>query len=94
MKLKFRADSKDMLIFGVFALIVFLFLCLAISNVGSFISTGSFSGINILPALTDYLAVTIVLFIALIAAMFMSVQSLFIEREEGSIVNEASAAST
>ena len=83
MKLKFRAESKDMIIFGVFSLIVFLLLCLAISNIGSFISNGEFSGINIIPALTDYLALTVILFIISIAAMFMSVQSWFIEREEG-----------
>ncbi len=83
MKLKFRAETKDMVIFGIFSAVLFLLICVAVSNVGSFISDNTFSGLNILPALTKYLTVTIVLFIIAIVAMFLSVQSWFIEREEG-----------
>lgn len=83
MKLKFRAESKDVIIFCIFSLVLFLLIAIAISNVGTFIAEGTFSGINIIPALTKYLAVTLLLFIVAIIAMFMSVQSWFIEREEG-----------
>ncbi len=83
MKLKFRAEAKDMIIFCIFAVVLFLLICIAVSNVGTFISDNTFSGLNILPALTHYITITIVLFIIAIIAMFMSVQSWFIEREEG-----------
>lgn len=83
MKLKFRASAKDMLIFCIFSLVLFLLICVAVSNVGTFITDNTFSGINILPALTKYISVTIVLFLISLAAMFMSVQSLFIERTDG-----------
>lgn len=83
MKLKFRAEKKDMIIFGLFALLLFFLVCIAVANVGTFVKDNSFSGLNIIPALTDYLLVTIVLFIIALVAMFMSVESKFIEREEG-----------
>lgn len=83
MKLKFRADSKDVLIFLVFTTIVFLLICFAVSNVGIFLAEGEFAGLTIIPAITRYLPFTIMLFIIAVIAMFMSVQSLFIEREEG-----------
>ena len=84
MKLKFRAEKKDVIIFLIFSLILFLLICLAVSNIGSFLSEeGTFSGLNIVPALTTYLPLTLLLFIVCIIAMFMSVQSWFIEREEG-----------
>lgn len=83
MKMKFRADPKDIVIFAIFSLVLFLLICLAIANIGTFISQGEFSGLNFLPAITSYLPLTLMLFIIAIIAMFMSVQSWFIEREEG-----------
>lgn len=83
MKLKFRAEKKDMIIFGLFACLLFFLVCIAVSNVGTFVYDNSFSGLNILPALTDYIVVTLLLFIIALIAMFMSVESKFIEREEG-----------
>ena len=83
MKLKFRAEAKDVIIFAIFSAVLFLLICIAISNVGTYISENTFSGLNIIPALTDYLTITILLFIIAIVAMFLSVQSWFIEREEG-----------
>lgn len=83
MKLKFRADTKDVVIFCIFSAVLFFLICLAVSNLGTFISSNTFSGLNIIPALTKYLYVTILLFIVAIVAMFLSVQSWFIEREEG-----------
>ena len=83
MKLKFRADTKDVVLFLVFSLVVFILICLAVSNVGMLVSEGELAGINIIPALTHYLGVTLLFFIIAIIAMFLSVQSWFIEREEG-----------
>jgi len=83
MKLKFSAEPKDVIIFGFFSLGLFLLICIAVSNVGMFVKENVFAGLNILPALTDYLLVTLVLFFIALIAMFMSVQSWFISREEG-----------
>ncbi len=83
MKLKFRADTKDVVIFAIFSAVVFLLLCLAVSNVGLFIAENEFAGFNIIPAITRWLPFTLMLFIISIIAMFLSVQSWFIEREEG-----------
>ena len=83
MKMKFRAEPKDIGIFLAFSVILFFLICLAVSNVGLFLSEGELTGLNFLPALTDYLALTLMLFVIAIIAMFLSVQSWFIEREEG-----------
>ena len=83
MKLKFHAETKDVVIFLIFSAAVFLLLCLAVSNVGLFIAENEFAGFNIIPALTRWLPFTLMLFIISIIAMFMSVQSWFIDREEG-----------
>ena len=82
MKLKFRADTKDVVIFLVFSAALFLLICLAVANIGSFIKDNTFSGLNIIPAFTEYFIVTITLFIVCLFAMFMNVQSVFFEREE------------
>lgn len=83
MKLKFRADTKDVVIFLVFSAALFLLICLAVANIGSFIKDNTFSGLNIIPAFTEFFVVTITLFIVCLFAMFMSVQSVFFESEEG-----------
>ena len=83
MKLKFRADTKDVVIFLAFTALVFILISLAVSNVGLFISEGEFAGFTIIPAITKYFWFTMMLFIIAIIAMFMSVQSWFFEREEG-----------
>ncbi len=83
MKLKFRAETKDVVIFCIFSAVLFFLICLAVSNVGIFIAENEFVGFNIIPALTRYLPFTLMLFIISIIAMFLSVQSWFIEREEG-----------
>ncbi len=83
MKLKFRADAKDMAIFLGFSALVFILICLAVSNVGLFIAENEFAGFTIIPAITRYLPFTVMLFIIAIIAMFMSVQSWFFDREEG-----------
>ena len=52
MKLKFRADTKDVIIFCIFSAVLFFLICLAVSNLGTFISSNTFSGLNIIPAST------------------------------------------
>lgn len=83
MKLKFRADAKDVAIFLGFSALLFILICLAVSNVGLFIAENEFAGFTIIPAITKYLPFTLMLFTIAIIAMFMSVQSWFFDREEG-----------
>ena len=44
MKMKFRAEPKDVGIFLAFSVILFLLICLAVSNVGLFLAEGELSG--------------------------------------------------
>ena len=83
MKLKFRAETKDVVRFLIFAAVLFILICIAVANVGMLVSEGELAGLNFIPAITKYTAVTFVFFIIAVIAMFLSVQSWFIEREEG-----------
>ncbi|MDD3340780.1 MAG: type IV secretory system conjugative DNA transfer family protein [Bacilli bacterium] len=84
MKLKFRADSKDWIIFGVFAIFVLYFSALVVLNLSSFASTGNFHGLNPFPAFSEeYFAPTMVVFIGILIALISSVSSHFFEREKG-----------
>lgn len=83
MKLKLRADKKDMIIFAIFSAILFLLISITISNIGTFIREQEFCGINPFPALQNNLALTLVIFVTVVFVLFMSVQTNFFERESG-----------
>jgi len=84
MKLKFRADAKDVFIFIVFSIFLLYFVAIAVVNLGTFAQEGTFSGLNPLPAFSkDYLLATIIGYIGALVAIIMSVSSLFFEREKG-----------
>ena len=84
MKLKFRAEKKDFIAFGVVALIVLLILGIAVSNVLSLVQTGVPTGLNIFSNMTgNTIAITIFLWLAVIGVVFGSVSSYFFEREKG-----------
>ena len=84
MKLKFRADAKDVLIFVIFSIFLLYFVAIAVVNLGSFAQDGVLAGLNPLPAFgPDYLIATIVGYVAALVAIIMSVSSLFFEREKG-----------
>ncbi len=84
MKLKFRADAKDILIFVIFSIFLLYFVAIAVVNLGSFAQEGVLAGLNPLPAFgPDYLIATIIGYVAALIAIIMSVSSLFFEREKG-----------
>ncbi len=84
MKLKFRADSHDLLIFGIFAVFLLYVVAIVIVNLATFAAEGTLSGFNPLPAFgPKYILTTIVFFILALAALFISVSSYFFEREKG-----------
>ena len=84
MKLKFRAEKKDFIIFGIFCLVLLYLVAIALLNVVSFLSDYTFWGLNPLPAFgPDYIVATFVFFFFALAGIFLSVQSYFFERDKG-----------
>ena len=84
MKLKFRAEKKDFIIFGIFCLVLLYLVAIGLLNVVSFLSDYTFWGLNPLPAFgPDYIVATFVLFFFALAGIFLSVQSYFFERDKG-----------
>lgn len=84
MKLKFRADPHDLLIFVIFSIFLLYVVALAVINLGTFASTGEFYGLNPFPAFAPkYIVTTITFYLISIVALFASVSSYFFEREKG-----------
>jgi len=84
MKFKFRADPEDLLIFGIFAIFLLYIVALGVVNLSTFANEGHLSGLNPFPAFgPDYILSTLVLYILALVGLFISVSSMFFEREEG-----------
>ena len=84
MKLKFRAEKKDFIIFGIFCVVLLYLVAIALLNVVSFLSDYTFWGLNPLPAFgPDYIAATLIFFLFALAGIIFSVQSYFFERDKG-----------
>ena len=84
MKFKFRADPEDLLIFGIFAVFLLYIVALGVVNLSTFANEGHLSGLNPFPAFgPDYILSTLVLYILALIGLFISVSSMFFEREEG-----------
>ncbi len=84
MKLKFRAEKKDFIMFGIFALVLLYLVAIAILNVVSFLSESTIWGLNPFPAFgPDYLAATLVFWFFALAGVFLSVKSYFFDRDKG-----------
>ncbi len=84
MKLKFRADPEDLLIFGLFAVFLLYIVSIGVVNLHTFAAEGHLAGLNPLPAFgPDYLFSTIFLYLLFLLGMFASVSSMFFEREKG-----------
>lgn len=84
MKLKFKADATDVLIFVLFALFLFYIVCLGVLNFPELALNGRFYGLNPFPALApNKIVATLVFYFIFLAAIFASVSSYFFERESG-----------
>ena len=82
MKLKFKADATDVLIFVIFAIFLFYIVCLGVLNFPELALNGHFYGLNPFPALApDRIVTTLVFYLIFLAAIFASVSSYFFERE-------------
>ena len=60
--MKFRISSKDLIMFAIFAGFLFYLCAIATANINSFGETGSFSGLNPIPGLTEFFGATLVCF--------------------------------
>ena len=84
MKLKFRADSKDVIVFLLFSLVLFYVVAIGILNISIFLEEGTFHGFNPFPVFSkDFFAPTMVFFLLAILIILTSVSSYFFEREKG-----------
>ena len=84
MKLKFRADKEDWLIFAAFAVVLLYVIAISVVNLSTFAETGTLSGFNPFPAFgSDYLFATITFYILSLGGFFVSTKSYFFEREKG-----------
>ncbi len=82
MRLRFRADAKDVLIFCIFAVAWLFVVSLAVANVSLFLDGESFT-LNFLIGFSSHnIATTLILFFAGIIAAFAGVKSVFIEKED------------
>ena len=84
MKLKFKADAQDVLIFGLFAILLLYIVALFITNIGSIASDGVLAGFNPIPAfMPERIVTTFVFYFLILGGIFASVSSHFFEREKG-----------
>lgn len=84
MKLKFRAEPKDIVIFLIFSLFLLYLVCVIILNISSLTENSTLHGFNPFPAFeSKYLVATLALYVVLIIVIITSVSSHFYEREKG-----------
>lgn len=84
MKLKFRAELKDIIVFLIFSLILFYLVAIGVLNITTFAGEGTYHGLNPLPVFTkEYFAPTMVFFLFFLIIILTSVSSYFFDREKG-----------
>ena len=84
MKFKIRVDSDDLLMFLVFAGVLFFLIALGVSNLASFANDGTLAGLNPFLAFTpNYILLTISLFVLSMIGLFISVSSVFFDTDKG-----------
>ncbi len=84
MKLKFKAEAKDIMYFFVFAFFLLYLVSIGVLNAASLTRVQEFHGFNPLPAFTpEFLSATIVFYLFAFIAILTAVSSYFFDREEG-----------
>src|SRR5574344_52503 len=84
MKLKFKADAKDWIIFVIFCIVLLYFVAIAVLNLSFFANKSELWGFNPLPAFSSkYIVATLVGFVAALVAVMTSVSSYFFDRDKG-----------
>ena len=82
MRMRFRAEAKDVIIFCIFAFVWLLVVALVVANVSQFIDEEPFTINLFLGFSVKNIAATIVLFLAGLIAAFAGVKSIFLEKED------------
>ena len=82
MRMRFRAETKDVIIFLIFAVLWLLIISLTVANVSAFLNEESFTLNFLLGFSVENLAATLVLFFIGIIAVFAGVKSFFLEKED------------
>ena len=87
MKLKFRAEKKDWIIFGGYAVVLFYFVAIALLNIIQFAKGDldhPFHGLNPFPAFSsNMIGLTFTCYIIALVASIFSVSDRFFDREKG-----------
>lgn len=84
MKLKFRAEKKDIIIFLIFSVFLLYIVAIGVVNLNSFSIKGVFNGWNPFPAFSyEFLPTTIVFYLLALIGSVLSASSRFFEREKG-----------
>ena len=84
MKLKFRADAQDILIFIIFAIFLLYVVALGVVNIPVLASEGHFAGLNPFPAFSvGNITVTMIFYVLFLVGIFISVSSYFFDRDDG-----------
>ena len=82
MKLRFRAEAKDVIIFGIFSVVWLFVVAFAVANVAAFLNEESFTFNPFIGFLPQNIAATLICFFAGIIAAFVGVKSVFLEKED------------
>lgn len=82
MRMRFRAETKDVVIFGIFSFVWLLVVAFIVANISRFINEESFTANLFEGFFLKNLPTTIVLFIAGLVAAFAGVKSIFLEKED------------
>ena len=92
MKLKFRADKKDFVIFGIFLVVLFFFVAEAVNQINSFATTGELRTLNFFKVMIEQIIndgdftlvmLTLIFYIVAVGALMGMSSSYFFERESG-----------
>lgn len=84
MKLKFRADKKDIVIFLIFCLVLLYLVAIAVINLNSVALDGTFRGLNPIPAFgSEFITATLLFYILSLVGIFAACSSYFFEMEDG-----------
>ena len=79
MKLKFRADKKDIVIFLIFLVVLLYLIAIAVVNIHSVATESVFAGLNPLPAFApDLLLTTLMFFILAVVAILTACSSYYL----------------
>ena len=84
MKLKFRAERKDVIAFFIVAFFVLFIIAVCVSNVVSNINYGVPSGLDFISTLSgNTITLTLIIWLVVVASVFGSTSTYFFEREKG-----------